>query len=874
MPLTLRHNTQQQNLPSALSHGVGLPVSDGGLGAASRALSQVAGAAGDLGARLQRREQQVKQKDVSSAYNAWALEVQRLEGEANLALEKNDAEAFNAARTSLQELNPESSGFLPNAFLPAQAKTVTFKDSDWDPFLEQAKPSFLAIDQKLYSNSIRKRYVMQYTEDMDNLRGFVSEAIRYNSVDAINFEELALRASIVSDNFEADGDLSESSRKKGVDELFQIADSFVTAHIYSPEKYPTISSYNEELDRMIQSASLEGRFVGRQADLIKRLEAKKLSAGSLDMPDNLYQSIKTDTTTAFETALGPLDASSSNLYATIKEWEQSPGVSKSTRNFLSSAATSIDVRDTVDANMPYIFSRLAADSKLRPEDILLEDNRFKTLRPEHQSSLERMLRHRYKTYFETASVQAVPEIHPEKFGGRQIDRVAMARATTPSGEARYQSARTSFLTAVQSFGSEEGQKYASDSANMLSDLVGPDPHGEVFLGLEFAKELWPDAGGREKTAILQTLRSVWGDPSRTNNFIAFFQSAEDDPISKEIATHLSVQNLLTVNPDVEGPTELELGLNEASWVAERTTLGRKNKQLLTYERFKESVEDGDGSIGPIVEALGVADPFTDRALTQVLYGRAMREIQEYGSTPPDVGELVDRVSRFFNDNILIMENPVNGQVRFSTFKQRVGGDPAGPIQSIINELGPLFEPFRSIEPSISRSAKYGDLNAFFYAVDNRNLLQNVITYTDPESALGNRLRDKGIHPMQTLYDMWVNGQIRLSEKTIPINGVEARSIELNIPQDQRNPDLWDQVWGNKRSVGNSWVAARDLQAKDGSNSIIYIADVLTQPTEEQADEIDRRYRKERLNLFINYYGKKLLELATPKYDPIAINLPK
>ena len=52
MPIQLRHQTQQSVSPSALSHGVGLPVSDGGAGAASRALGQVAGAASQIGATL------------------------------------------------------------------------------------------------------------------------------------------------------------------------------------------------------------------------------------------------------------------------------------------------------------------------------------------------------------------------------------------------------------------------------------------------------------------------------------------------------------------------------------------------------------------------------------------------------------------------------------------------------------------------------------------------------------------------------------------------------------------------------------------------------------------------------------------------------
>lgn len=103
MPIQLRHQTQRQNLPSAASHGVGLPVSDGGLGAVSQALGQVAGAAGNIGARLQQKDDIVQRESYNLAGDRVAQEMDADESALALAKEQNNSAEYGRLLQAYQE---------------------------------------------------------------------------------------------------------------------------------------------------------------------------------------------------------------------------------------------------------------------------------------------------------------------------------------------------------------------------------------------------------------------------------------------------------------------------------------------------------------------------------------------------------------------------------------------------------------------------------------------------------------------------------------------------------------------------------------------------------------------------------------------------
>jgi len=108
MPIQLRHQTQQTQLPSAASHGVGLPVYDGGASGIARGLSQVAGAAGQIGARLQQRKEEKENEMYSLKAERMRLaRVKDYQGALSALSEAemgNDPAAIKAAQNEVAKL--------------------------------------------------------------------------------------------------------------------------------------------------------------------------------------------------------------------------------------------------------------------------------------------------------------------------------------------------------------------------------------------------------------------------------------------------------------------------------------------------------------------------------------------------------------------------------------------------------------------------------------------------------------------------------------------------------------------------------------------------------------------------------------------------
>lgn len=152
MPIQLRHSTQQQNLPSAASHGVGLPISDGGMGAVSRALGQVAGAAGNIGARLQQKKDKLNSENSSSTLKSWDADVTETKAAMDSARIKGDIESYKTAKRRFDTLNPNNPAFDVSPYIPAQGKGGASKVSDIDLTLFQENAAsryaeFSASDQ-------------------------------------------------------------------------------------------------------------------------------------------------------------------------------------------------------------------------------------------------------------------------------------------------------------------------------------------------------------------------------------------------------------------------------------------------------------------------------------------------------------------------------------------------------------------------------------------------------------------------------------------------------------------------------------------------------------------------------------------------------
>lgn len=142
MAIQLRHQTQRTNLPSAASHGVGLPVSDGGLGAASRALGQVAGAAGQIGTRLARQEKALTDSEITEAVDQWRLKRSDLTNQMADAQEQNDYGTLNKLYEEYENLNPQNKGWDLSTYQTDRDKRE-LKAEDWQDYHNNLQKEYL-----------------------------------------------------------------------------------------------------------------------------------------------------------------------------------------------------------------------------------------------------------------------------------------------------------------------------------------------------------------------------------------------------------------------------------------------------------------------------------------------------------------------------------------------------------------------------------------------------------------------------------------------------------------------------------------------------------------------------------------------------------
>lgn len=176
MPITLRHNTQQQSLPSAASYGLGMPVSDGGAGAIANALDKVAGAAGNIGARLQQKESDGWQVEAKRRFLAARNEMKQEQVNYTTALDSGDEAAQKAALSRISQIsNYEDKGYTGlNAYGDPDNEVP-------EKYLEQWKGELLTEYQDIYYKDKSLKQVSQnqtaYEETLKGTLGALIESV-------------------------------------------------------------------------------------------------------------------------------------------------------------------------------------------------------------------------------------------------------------------------------------------------------------------------------------------------------------------------------------------------------------------------------------------------------------------------------------------------------------------------------------------------------------------------------------------------------------------------------------------------------------------------------------------------------------------------
>lgn len=114
MPITLRFNPERQQQASAAAFGVGMPITDGGLSAVAGGLNRVASAAGQIGARLEQKDNELEHRKLTDASSRREAELDSLVELRKEAFDNGEMQVLRDLNEKIAEFNPDSETYSKN----------------------------------------------------------------------------------------------------------------------------------------------------------------------------------------------------------------------------------------------------------------------------------------------------------------------------------------------------------------------------------------------------------------------------------------------------------------------------------------------------------------------------------------------------------------------------------------------------------------------------------------------------------------------------------------------------------------------------------------------------------------------------------------
>ncbi len=114
MPITLRFNPERQQQASAAAFGVGMPITDGGASAVAGGLQRVASAAGQIGARLEQKDNELEHRKLTDASSRREAELDSLVELRKEAFDNGEMQVLRDLNEKIAEFNPDSETYSKN----------------------------------------------------------------------------------------------------------------------------------------------------------------------------------------------------------------------------------------------------------------------------------------------------------------------------------------------------------------------------------------------------------------------------------------------------------------------------------------------------------------------------------------------------------------------------------------------------------------------------------------------------------------------------------------------------------------------------------------------------------------------------------------
>jgi len=851
MAIQLRYSTKPQQEASPVAFGVGLPVSDGGLGAVSQALGQIGNDAASAALRLKKQEDKLKEEAVNAAYLGHRTALSQEDQAARLALETGDFDAYAEAEERIRALNPDNEGFSLSAFLPAQERTIHFEDKDWQEAHQRSRYAFSEIEGKLNVAAVNKRYFMRYENEFNAIQKKGDEIIQSASFSAADLSAYAGIMSSFLDRTATDEFITPEA--KAVAEA-KMADNFsnvLTGYQASKEKFQSIEEYNKGLLATKDTVRTSPAFANNRDALLAQIDRALVDTnkGSIHITSAFDESIKE----YVGNSLSSTDFSDPKQIAsfrhTIQSYLSMPNLAEEDK--LRSFYSALSVREWFDTPEARILFQdwVTSDAENKPEEFFkknLEGVKLELLETAHRNALISAVS-KYAEELLSAPRQTAYSIKDVGPGKRFVDKMVMAATSSREAQATYDAARERYMAAASQYDPTDPDAYApalKEATSHLSSVIGPQDASRFFPGLAFAMESI-SANPKSPATIHRNaalLQQMWG-PEKTALFASSFATEDKTSPMRVLAASMSLSSGMEHYADTDYYANILNGLNEKDWVEKNAdnSSGRRYAEFTKYVATNGGLL-GSSKIAEFMTEMSMVDPAEEDLIRTFFIGKAMRMLEENQTLSAEA--LDEEIGNQLNDMIVVISDQNDyGQAMFRNRLPEKGfrsGFELG-IEAVYNVLdapGSLIRSKTGLSkliggegrttynnlkalvgfggPDATSKKRYGEyrLKALaLYAHDNLGLMAAIMPYFNENSDLYKRFGGAGTGEDAQLRYLIEHGFIREGKPRI-VNGVEAATLQLLVEQKSADRSLWQMIVGGYTTTNSTWVTVQNDKGED------------------------------------------------------------
>jgi hypothetical protein len=683
MAIQLRNQTQQTEKPSALAYGVGLPVSDGGAGAISQALGQVAGATSQIAGQFAKRKEALNNQAITDATNTYQNEVNTQVSAASAAAKAEDMEAYEAAMAEMDKLQ----GAPLNAFAAATDKPLKIKEEDWQSKQLAADAWYTSKRGALDTSTVNSQYTAKFSRSLKE----VGSASQINISEG-NLGTSAMMELIGKSDLLHGGDLSVGATAPAMEtlekELTYYATNQLAAFGSSKSTYTSVSAWNKDVDIMKDMIAQSGAYGKYQGKLMKSVEALRVAEP---------KGVNVPLTGAASSALSIFNEKvKGNVHVADLLTNQSSEIVEEYRGKQLSSATSAQLVSV--ENLTRLVTNFAEPDNRAGLANWVENNpnadvndfineadpdgtMFANMRPTERNA---MVSHIAAVMESMTSVPLENAINTESAGVRQLNKTAKLAALSSENELRFQQGTNLQNQALNVYDldkPEEAISFIRAANEKFAPVTTSDYDNNEFVGLnntvtflEAAFKANPN-NGRAYVAAIGVTKNMLGE-QRVRNLIASHIPTENTPELNMLVSGLRNNAIFGQDRDVKFQNYILQGMNRNEWAS--SIVGTETADR--YASWKTFRDNENSQISKVISDLGVVSQDQANFWSNYIEGYAIEKFKDNSSISPE--EIDQLITAQIKSRVQIHENTY-GNRSVVMMANREDGSFSGPFNSFI-----------------------------------------------------------------------------------------------------------------------------------------------------------------------------------------------